>query len=261
MKTFSRRVRVDVARSQVLIGTALNAAPLSRRHKLVFTRSVTLKPNVAHALLRLGRCERHTRLLDPCCGSGTIPLEAAEALGTTAHGVDKSARVAQGAAANAEAAGLTHLATFTPGNARSLDRLFAAGSFDLIVTNAPWGLQTAKGGDELLRKIYHGLLQSGHAVLGAGGVMVILVLRWQLLLDLARRSGVWAVDDTVPIRTSNLTPVALVLRRLTSDPVKAQMAERLAPLQAYYGADGHRPPPPSGGPTEGAADAHSDAHD
>ena len=38
---------------QVLVGTMPNRDMLSKRHKLAFVRSVTLKPNVAYAMLRL----------------------------------------------------------------------------------------------------------------------------------------------------------------------------------------------------------------
>ena len=272
MKQFDVRVRVDVAKSVVLIGSSLNRdGPLSRRHKLAFTRSVTLKPNVAYALLQFsGVCElvaafagHPVRVLDPCCGSGTIPLEAVEALDSScgatvveAVGVDKSLAVVKGAQANAAAAGLSDLCTFVQGNCRSLDRLFpsdhgfvpepaeasaagAASRFDAIVTNAPWGVQTAKGsagkeGEPLLEKIYRGLLHSGHAVLKPGGVMVVLVLRWSLVVDLARRSGLWKVIECLPIRTSNLTPVAVKLERLDNDAVKKQLHERLSELNGFF---------------------------
>ena len=295
MKGFALRIRVDVARALVLIGTALNAEPLSRRHKLAFTRSVTLKPNVARAMLHLGGCTADTRLLDPCCGSGTIPLEAAEALGTKAHGLDKSERVVAGALANAAAAGasIEQLVSFSAGNARSLDRLFDKGSFDLIVTNVPWGVQTAKSGgdskgggggkgvgggkggwgkggggrgggggggagggdDSLIQKIYAGLLRSSHVVLTPGAKMVVLVLRWQLLVDLVRRSGEWTVVDVVPIRTSNLTPVIVLLERLDEDALKARLAERLAPLQNYFVGDGRHDHAPLAEGEEGEEEA------
>ena len=173
------RVRVDVAKATVLIGTALNREPLSRRHKLAFTRSVTLKPNVAFALLQLaGLCDRadsvgaaagdaeHAaaegeraavrKVLDPCCGSGTIALEAAQALRIDAVGVDKSLAVVRGAVANAVAGGLDGSCEFRQGNARSLHTLFAAHSFDAVVSNLPWGVQTGKASGDvpLLRKIY-----------------------------------------------------------------------------------------------------------
>jgi tRNA (guanine6-N2)-methyltransferase len=154
MKQFDVRVRVDVAKQTVLVGVALNRAPLSHRHKLAFTRSVTLKPNVAYALLRLaGLCDGSgvlgggaagdvpctRRVLDPCCGSGTIALEAAEALGLSAVGTDKSLAVVRGATANATAAGLEARCTFEQANCRSLSSSFPPDSFDAIVSNLPCG--------------------------------------------------------------------------------------------------------------------------
>ena len=239
MKQFDVRVRVDVAKGVVLVGSALNREPLSRRHKLAFTRSVTLKPNVAYALLRLARLSGSTTtttLLDPCCGSGTLPLEAAEALGISAVGVDKSLAVVKGAQSNAEAAELTGLCTFRQGNCRSLGTLFPPESFDVIVTNAPWGVQTAKAseGDPLLEKIYRGLLYSSHAVTKPRSLMVVLVLRWTLIVDLARRSGLWRVVELLPIRTSHLTPVAVLLERCDRDEARLQVHARFAELAGYF---------------------------
>ena len=176
-------------------------------------------------------------VLDPCAGSGTIPLEAAEALGLVSHGLDKSLAVVKGAQANAAAAGLTAKCTFRQGNARSLDRLYPPHSFDAIVTNAPWGVQTAKSkgdGEPLLEKIYRGLLYSGHRVCKPGAALVILVLRWPLVIDLARRSGLWRVVEVLPIRTSNLTPVAVKLERIDVDEPKVQAQMRLAQLTGYF---------------------------
>jgi tRNA (guanine6-N2)-methyltransferase len=63
MTGFDLRVRVDVAKDLVLIGTAIHIHPLSKRHKLAFTRSVTLKPNVA---VTPPACAAHaTRALQP----------------------------------------------------------------------------------------------------------------------------------------------------------------------------------------------------
>ena len=67
------------------------------------------------------------------------------------------------------------------------------------MTNVPWGLQTAKGGGELLQKIYRGIVLSAHPVTARGSHMVILVLKWAMVVDLARRSGLWSVVDVVPM--------------------------------------------------------------
>ena len=164
-----------------------------------------------------------------------MPPQAVEAFGAVASGIDKSAAVVKGAVANAAAAGLQHMCDFQPGNARSLDAHFQPNSFDLVVTNAPWGLQTATGGGDLLDKIYHGLLTSAHRVTRPGARMVVLVLRWQMVLDWARRTGLWAVLDLHPVRTSALTPIAVVLERLTVDPLKALLAKRVAEINTYFG--------------------------
>ena len=124
------------------------------------------EPQSRDLLLALGHCAKGERLLDPCCGCGTIPLEAAEAFGAIASGVDKSAAVVKGAIANAAAGGLDGLCDFQPGNARSLDAMFPPSTFDLVCTNAPWGLQTAvdkksrSSEGNLLEKIYSGLVRS-----------------------------------------------------------------------------------------------------
>lgn len=237
MTAFDLRVRVDVAHDEVLVGSALNRQPLSRRHKLAFTRSVTLKPNVAHALLRLAQCAPGMCILDPCCGSGTIPLEAAQSFGIEAYGVDKSAAVCRGAIANAEAAGLQALCSFAPGNCRALDRSFAPHQFDAIVTNAPWGLVTGTGGGDLLEKIYRGLLLSCHPITKPAARLVVIVLRWSLMLDLARRSGLWTLQQALVVRTGALSPVALVFERLERDATRSSVREQLAELAGYFGKD------------------------
>lgn len=238
LKDFDLRCRCDVAHEVVMLGVALNrAAPLSKRHKLAFTRSVTLKPNVAYALLHLAKCQHGSVVLDPCCGSGTIPLEAASVFARIeAHGVDKSGAVIKGAKSNAKAASLVHACTFREGNCRRLDDMYEAGQFDCVVTNAPWGLQTAKGGGSaLLEKIYRGLLLSSHKVCKRGACFVCLVLRWSLLLDLARRTGLWQVEALVPVRTSALSPVAVVMRRLDEDALKSGVVSTLGAFTKYFG--------------------------
>ena len=172
------------------------------------------------------------------CGSGTIPLEAAQVFpSVTAHGVDKSAAVVRGAVANADAAGLSGRCTFGHGNCRELHSTFASGPlFDAVASNVPWGVQTAKGGngDELLDKIYRGLLSSSWHVTKPNARCALLVLKWNLLLDIARRSGLWTVEALVPIRTSALSPVIVVLVRRDADEERRGVLETLRAYSAYF---------------------------
>ena len=175
-------------------------------------------------------------LLDPCAGSGTIPLEAAQVFPTAkTHGADKSAAVVHGAQANASAADLTGRCTFIQGNCREVHKKYAPATFDCIVSNLPWGVQTAKGGGgDLLERIYRGLLASSWHVTKPGARAALLVLKWPLLLDLARRSGLWAVEALVPVRTSALSPVAMVLVRRDADEEKRGVLEKLHALSTFF---------------------------
>lgn len=52
MTGYDVNLRVDVVGSVVVVGTQLNKTELSRRHKDVFVNRVTIKANVACAMLR-----------------------------------------------------------------------------------------------------------------------------------------------------------------------------------------------------------------
>lgn len=81
MKNFAVCVRVDVVMQHALVMTMGNVDMLSKRHKLAFVRSVTLKPNVAFVMIYLANFKAGQSLLDPFMGGGTIPLEAAAIYG------------------------------------------------------------------------------------------------------------------------------------------------------------------------------------
>ena len=63
------------------------------------------------------------------------------------------------------------------------------------------------------------------------------VLHWSLVIDLARLSGLWTVATLRPIRTGNLTPVAVVLERCSGDEQRLELRTRLAALASYFGKE------------------------
>jgi 23S rRNA G2445 N2-methylase RlmL len=118
-------------------------------------------------MLRLAQLPPGARLLDPCCGSGTIPIEAALA-GFEASGSDLDPEAVAGARLNAQAAGLT-LALET-WDARALP--LEPASFDAMITNLPWGKQIAV--DDALDRLYAEICAEIERVLRPGGRAVIL---------------------------------------------------------------------------------------
>lgn len=63
--------------SELLIGLDTTGKSLHRRFYRVFHHRAALQPSIAAAMLRLSGWRREEPLLDPMCGGGTIPIEAA----------------------------------------------------------------------------------------------------------------------------------------------------------------------------------------
>eukprot|EP00755_Sulcionema_specki_P004940 Sspe_Gene.31400::Locus_15500_Transcript_1_1_Confidence_1.000_Length_1546::g.31400::m.31400 len=215
MKGWDVCIRCDIYVEQVILGTLLNptADPLSKRHKLAFTRTVTLKPNVAYTLLALAKVKDRQAILDPFCGSGTILLEALEVWpGVECKGVDRSGVVVKGAQANAKAAGLQDKVAFAQGNARLLHETFGTNTkFDAVVSNFPWGIKTGSTAD--IRELYRGALNSIWGALRPGGMLACIVLHGVVTVDLLRIHGGWDVLHARIVKTGGKLPTVVVAQR------------------------------------------------
>ena len=125
------------------LGLRLAARPLHRRAYRLATRPGSLHPPLARALVVLAGAAPGLALLDPCCGAGTIPIEAKLAeprLAAAGRDLDPDALAA--AARNARAAGVR--VDLAAGDAARL-RL-PAGGVERIVCNPPWNRSAAAAG-------------------------------------------------------------------------------------------------------------------
>lgn len=136
-------VRIFIEHDVAYVGLRLDKSPLHERDYKQVQRPGSLKPTVAAAMLRLAEVEPGMRLLDPCCGVGTILIEGA-AMGAIAQGGDIDPEAVAAAQANAQAAAVA--VEIHESDARVLP--LADVSADRIVTNLPWGRQI-KVDDEL----------------------------------------------------------------------------------------------------------------
>ncbi|MFB6264351.1 MAG: THUMP domain-containing protein, partial [Bradymonadaceae bacterium] len=123
LENYDADVRVDVVADRCLIGIQYTRRALSKRHPRAFSPKVSLKTNVAFAMLRMARIPEHEPdvLLDPFCGAGTIPIEAAALHPElTVRASDWWNRAVDGARENAEAADVADRTTFAEVDARQL---------------------------------------------------------------------------------------------------------------------------------------------
>ena len=135
--------RVHLVGDRALVGLRLAARPLHRRAWKLRSLPGTLHPPLAAALALVGGLRSGGVLLDPFCGAGTVPIEAAGLRpGPPRVGGDLSRPAVEAAAANARSAGAA--AGFVVADAGRLP--FAAGQVDRVVSNLPWRRQVELGG-------------------------------------------------------------------------------------------------------------------
>ena len=83
-----------------------------------------------------------------------------------------------------------------------VEKEFGRNAFDVVVTNLPWGVRTAKAED--FAKLYRRFCWYVGLVVTPGGCAVCLTVQWRLLLELARSSGLWEVAGVHAVRTGDL---------------------------------------------------------
>ena len=235
MKKYDACIRVDIHINTVVVGTLVNTtpdgSPYSKRHKLAFVRTVTLKPNVAFAMLQLAGVKDGDTILDPFTGSGTIVLEAMEVFpNVKCYGLDRSGAAVKGATANAEAAGLSKRVDFVQGNARLLHKSYDF-KFDHIVSNLPWGLKTGCTAD--IKELYTGAIASAWGALKVGGTLTTIILHDYVTVGILRSTGNWDVLHARVVKTGGKLPGVIVARKREKDPIFPALKTQRANLYRY----------------------------
>ena len=169
-------IRVSIVKDQVLVGLDTTGIPLHKRGYRVMTSKAPISETLAAALLMLTPWKGDRILVDPFCGSGTFPIEAAlmaanmapglrrsfqaeswehivpgtcwqnaredgESLidrraETDIQGFDIDGAVIRGARENARAAGVEKLIHFQQRPAAELSH---PGKYGFLITNPPYG--------------------------------------------------------------------------------------------------------------------------
>ena len=124
-------------------------------------------PKLSRALVNLSRCREGETLLDPFCGTGSLPIEAA-AVGARVVAADLAGRMTKGARAN-----MTYFGQSSMGVVRAdaLSSPFRA--VDAIVADVPYGRASSTLGTEPGRVVQR-VLPSLSGLLARGSRMVLM---------------------------------------------------------------------------------------
>jgi len=134
----------------------------------LYTYSSSLPTRIARAMVNMGATPGQ-RIIDPCCGSGTILIEAAS-MGITAVGNDNNKRMMKTTQANLAHFGYT--AEVLHADARQL-----TGSYDAVITDLPYGKNCLCDLDTLHALVGHFATLAPRVILIAGGELAEVLHR------------------------------------------------------------------------------------
>lgn len=160
-------IRVFIEGDTAVVGVRLAERSLSKRAYKQEHVPGSLKPTVAAALLRLANVTAGTRVLDPCCGAGTILIEA-KSYEASSGGGDIDRETVRAAHLNASQASVA--IDLQQWDARSLP--LSNKSVDCVISNLPWGRAVTTDGS--LPVLYQEISKEIERVLAPGGKTVLL---------------------------------------------------------------------------------------
>jgi len=212
LKGFDVNLRVDVIGKRCFVGVQLTKESLHKRFEKPFNHPASIKAPLAYAMLILSDIKKGNTLLDPFCGSGTIPIEAALVFGNTIkiHGSDKEEFFIKGARKNAEAAGVGNLIKFRVADARSINEVYK--DIDRIVTNPPYGVRIGK--DKTIKHTIHKFLLAASQSLNDDGRIVMINLRANSIRNIIYKTRKFTVVHERVVESGGLYPHIFVLEKI-----------------------------------------------
>ena len=207
-----RRGVVEGSGWQVLIRTS--PRPLSARRWRVCDMPGALNSSVASIMASLCRPHPTERVLNVCCGSGTLMIERL-GLGTAARviGVDSDRSALQCADANLRAAGHRSSALLTQADCASLPLPDA--SIDTITADLPFGMLMSGSGD--ITSLYLSVLAESARVGTLDASMALITTRRRAILNALDNSSMWSLRQEIPLSIPHsrgyIKPNIYLLRR------------------------------------------------
>jgi 23S rRNA G2445 N2-methylase RlmL len=170
----SLNLRIFIEGETAVVGVRLGERSLAKRLYKHSHVPGSLKPTVAAALARMVDLRPGRRVLDSCCGAGTILIES-QAYQAQAYGGDIDSQAVMAAQRNAIEAGVeVHLQCWDAVSLPVADHFI-----DRVITNLPWGRAVRTTGT--LEVLYAGIGKEIERVLAPGGQAALLTNQPELV--------------------------------------------------------------------------------
>ena len=206
---FELRVVCRGAQADVFVVPA--AVPDARFAYRTAAVPAAIHPVTAAALMRLAAMRlagrARLRVYDPCCGGGTLLVEAARAMDCAALlGTDVSPAAVAIARQSLRAAGLRGAVL-----RRDCLRFDPGAPLDLVAANLPFGNRV--GSHAANAPLYRGLAARLGALLRPGGLALLYTAEGRLLANILRGAPGLAVEAVYATEAGGLAPRAFFIRR------------------------------------------------
>lgn len=162
------------------------------------TRESSLNPAIAYVLNKLAGLNPKDRILDPCCGTGTILIERQILLPCYCLGIDIDPRALDCARKNIDASQVK--IDLKHGDIQ--DQNFSQGFFTKIISNLPWGIHS--GSKEKNKLLYRFLADKSINWLKSGGKAIFLTNSKSLLKNAFAHNPNWILLEDIPLEISGL---------------------------------------------------------
>ncbi len=199
-----------IRETEIFIGILLSGPhSLHRRGYRIYNHPAALKPTLAYAMLRFSGTKDKQVIIDPMCGGGTIPIEAA-LLHEDAeiYCYDINPRHIRGAKQNALAAGVSDKIFFGVWDARRIDELNLEP--DHMISNPPYGIRY--GDPSAIRRLYYKYLESASKILRAGGRITMITTEYNYVSKIADKLGYRIIMQRM-VKHGGLYPRIIVLEK------------------------------------------------
>lgn len=232
LENFDTEVRVDAMEATWLVGVQWTRDSLDKRYRWAYRPRVTLRTTIAYGLLRLAElpppraagtppsssaadtpADGPVTILDPFCGSGTIPVEAATVRpDLRCLAADRDPEAVSGTRANADAAGVAARIEVREADARDLPERYPPQSVDAVITNPPYGIRLGRRTN--YSDLYRKFLEGAVTVVRPGGRIVVLVGKRRAAFNrVIREIEEIRIVTVRVIEIGGVYPAVFVLRR------------------------------------------------
>ncbi|MDQ7021525.1 MAG: methyltransferase domain-containing protein [Candidatus Dojkabacteria bacterium] len=171
-------IRVFLGDGKIYVSVRLTNESLHKREYKEFSKSGSLRPTIAAALVRLTTGMKHGKLVDNFCGSGTILCEAYN-LGNEIYGGDVDAGSVEFTKKNLKSLDFEELDNIKLGDA--IKTTYPDNTFDYAISNLPWDKQIEV---ESFTGLYIDSLREYKRILKDKFVMSLLVKKPELMISL-----------------------------------------------------------------------------